>query len=314
MRILQRTGFIIFAALLAAAATAPARAQDGSFERTLKVTGAVNLSVATRSGSITVRGGATGEVVIRGEIRLQRNWLGMKGGRNTVAKIEQNPPISQTGNTIRIAKLDRDLGRRISIAYEITVPQNTEIDADTGSGSITLSDVQGPVDADTGSGSIEIENIVAGATLDTGSGSIRAYRVGGSFSADTGSGSIRAELLSAGPVDLDTGSGSIRVSGVVGRLKAEAGSGSITAEGSPTGDWEIESGSGSVSVTFPRNSSFELSARTGSGRIRSDFPITVRGSLSKKRLTGKVGDGGPRVDLRSSSGDIRIEEGGSSAQ
>lgn len=316
MRVLQRTGLIIFAALLAAAATAPAQAnfEDGSFERTLKVTGPVNLSVATRSGSITVRGGAVGEVVIRGEIRLQRNWMGMKGGSGAVAEIEQNPPISQTGNTIRITKLDRGLGRRISISYEITVPENTEINADTGSGSITLSDVQGPVDADTGSGSIKIENIVAGATLDTGSGSIRASRVGGRFSADTGSGSIRAELLSAGPVDLDTGSGSIRVSGVDGRLKASAGSGSITAEGSPTGDWEIESGSGSVSVTFPANASFELSARTSSGRIRSDFPITVRGAISKKRLRGKVGGGGPRVDLRSGSGNIRIEEGGSSAQ
>jgi hypothetical protein len=312
MKILQRTGILILAALLAAAA--PAQAQDGSFEQTLNVTGPVNLSVDTRSGSIVVRGGSTGEVVIRGEIRLQRNWMGMKGGSDTVAEIEQNPPITQTGNTIRIAKLDRNLGRRISLSYEITVPENTKIDADTGSGSIRLSDVQGPVDADTGSGGIEIENIAAGATLDTGSGSIRASGVRGSFSADTGSGSIRAELLGGGPVDLDTGSGSIRVSGVDGRLKASAGSGSVTAEGNPTGDWEIESGSGSVNVTFPGNASFDLSARTSSGSVRTDFPITVQGSLSKKRLTGKVGNGGPRVDLRSGSGNIRIEEGGSSAQ
>ncbi len=314
MRTLKATGTGFALAILAVALAAPATAQDGSFERTLTVTGAVNLSVDTNSGGITVTTGSSGRVVIRGKIRRRRNMVFRRGSAADVEEAEQNPPISQTGNTIRITKLDSSLRRKLSISYEITVPQNTKVSADTGSGSIRISGVEGPVDADTGSGSIRLEDIPKGATTDTGSGSIKAFNVGERFSADTGSGSIHAELISAGPVNLDTGSGSIRVSGVEGRLTASTGSGSIKIEGIPSGDWEVKSSSGGITVVVPENSSFDLYARTSSGGIRTDFPITVQGRISKKKLSGRVGQGGPRMELRTSSGSIRIEKGGRTSQ
>lgn len=278
MRTLKATGTGFALAILAIALAAPATAQDGSFERTLNVTGPVNLSVDTNSGGITGTTGSSGRVVIRGEIRRRRDMIFRRGSAADVEEAEQNPPISQTGNTIRITKLGSSLRRKLSISYEITVPQNTRVSADTGSGGIRISDVEGPVDA------------------------------------DTGSGSIVAELLSAGPVVLDTGSGSIRVSGVEGRLTASTGSGSIKIEGIPSGDWEVKSSSGGITVVVPENSSFDLHARTSSGGIRTDFPITVQGRLSKKQLSGRVGQGGPRMELRTSSGSIRIEKGGRSGQ
>lgn len=299
----------LIAVLALAAAPGFARDPDGTFEKTLQVTGAVDLSVATRSGSIHVTRGPAGSVVIRGEIRLGRNWFGARGGADRLREIEQNPPISKQGNTVRIDKLEQSLGRNVSISYEIIVPEKTEVKADTGSGSVQIAGVEGPVSADTGSGSIRVEGIARGANLDTGSGSIKATGVGGSFTANTGSGSIRADLLGAGPVDLDTGSGSIRVTGVDGRLNAETGSGSIKIEGVPSRDWRVQSSSGTVTVVVPSNSNFELIARTSSGSIRTDFPVTVRGSFAKNRLEGRVGTGGPRLELRTSSGSVRIEEG-----
>ena len=52
MRTLKATGTGIALAILAVALAAPTAAQDGSFERTLTVTGAVNLSVDTNSGGV----------------------------------------------------------------------------------------------------------------------------------------------------------------------------------------------------------------------------------------------------------------------
>src|SRR5208283_3040336 len=70
---------------------------QGTFERTLQVTGPVDLEVLTHSGDITVRTGSSGSVLIRGKIFVSDHWL--KGNRQgDVQEIEQHPPIRQEGN------------------------------------------------------------------------------------------------------------------------------------------------------------------------------------------------------------------------
>ena len=65
-------------------------------------------------------------------------------------RFETNPPISQTGNSIRITVPQDDwLRRHISISYELVGPRETRLRAHTGSGAL--------VDLRTGSGSVRIE-------------------------------------------------------------------------------------------------------------------------------------------------------------
>ena len=307
MRVSRAITVLAAAALLVVAAPA-AQAQDGEFEKTLTVSGPVTLDVETRSGSIEVRRGGSGSVHIRGEIRRSRNWFGSKGSEADVQAVIDNPPIEQDGNTIRIVKLDRDY--RLSVSYEITVPAETTVEAGTGSGSIKVSGVQGPVTSATGSGSVSVEDVARGATIRTGSGSVKAENVAGEFSAETGSGSIKATLMESGRVVLSTGSGSISASGIEGSLSAETGSGSVRLEGAPKGDWDVSTGSGGIRVAFPESASFDLEARAGSGSVTTDFPITIRGRVSRRKLEGKVGGGGPQVTLSTGSGSIRIGSGG----
>src|SRR5271167_636259 len=74
---------------------------QGTFERTLQVTGPVDLEVLTRSGDVTVRSGPAGSVSIRGKIFVSDHWL--RGERKAdVTAIEQNPPVRQQGNSIHI--------------------------------------------------------------------------------------------------------------------------------------------------------------------------------------------------------------------
>src|ERR1700742_3982163 len=96
----------------------PAAAAEGSFERTLHVTGAVNLDISTGSGSVQVRTGSGSEVRISGHIK-STDWFGNNEDR--VKQIEANPPIQQSGNDIRIGHLDSDLLHNISISYELLV-------------------------------------------------------------------------------------------------------------------------------------------------------------------------------------------------
>jgi len=304
-----RTLAILAAAILATAAAAAAdNRAEGSFDKTLKVTGAVDLEVKTGAGSIEVRTGDGSTVRVVGKIRAQDwRWSGLSA-EERVRRIEANPPIKQEGNIIRIGEIeDRDLQGNISISYELTVPADTKLRSTTGSGSQNVDGIRGPLDATTGSGSITLNRIGGDVRASTGSGSIRSTAIAGGLHASTGSGSIEAELTSGGSVEATTGSGGVDISGVKGTVRARTGSGSIHIQGEPTGEWRISSGSGGVTVRLPANAGFELNARTSSGSVNTAHPVTILGRMDRREVRGTVRGGGPLLDLSTSSGDIRIE-------
>src|SRR5258708_3926263 len=78
-------------------------ADTGGFERTLQVSGPVDMDITSGAGNVTVHAGASGSVHVKATIRSQNSWFGMSAS-DRIHKIEQNPPIEQQGNTIRIGK------------------------------------------------------------------------------------------------------------------------------------------------------------------------------------------------------------------
>jgi len=297
----------------------------GEFERTLSANGHVNLQVETGSGSIEVHRGGSNQVHVVGHITANE-WFGGGNADERVKKLENNPPIQQSGNDIRIGHIDDpELKHNISISYEITVPESTQLRSSSGSGSQTISDITGPVEvntgsgglklssigagvrAHTGSGSIEIEGANGSVYARTGSGSINATNVAGGFDGQTGSGHLTLEQSAAGSVHAQTGSGGLELRHVKGSLQAEAGSGDVRVEGQATGEWMIRTGSGSVQLRLPDNASFDLDAHTGSGSINLNHPVTVQGSIGRREVKGKVGGGGVPVEVQTGSGSIKIE-------
>jgi hypothetical protein len=263
---------------------------EGSFDRTLNVNGPVDLDVQTGSGRIQVHAGGSSAVVIHGSIRVRERSFGSTGAGERVRAIETHPPIQQNGNVIRIGHMDDpELRRGVSIEYELTVPATTKLRANTGSGSVIVDAVRGPVNAETGSGSVTISKI---------DDEVRAH---------TGSGRIELDSIKGG-VDAHTGSGSIRGSRITGRIVADTGSGSVNVEQTGSGDIRAHTGSGGVTVHTPTEAGFELRAHTGSGSITVDRPMTVRGTIGKHELMAKVGGGGSAmVDVSTGSGSIRIQ-------
>jgi DUF4097 and DUF4098 domain-containing protein YvlB len=318
---------LLVLAALPALAAAPAWASDeGHFDRTLSVTGAVDLDVQTGSGNITVRAGDSSKVEIHAKIHAS-DWHAGSDVEARIKSIEDNPPIEQSGNTIRIGhETDREREHNISISYEVIVPAQTKlhsqsgsgdesakgisgpVDSNSGSGSLRLSEIGGEVRAHTGSGDIDVNSIQGASHFHTGSGSIHAIGIGGSFDGETGSGDIRLEQSTPGDVEISTGSGSVEVKGVKGGVRVNTGSGEIEASGDPTGEWKLRTGSGNVTVDFPKQAAFELVAHTSSGSIStdSDHSITLQGTINPRELHGKVNGGGSLVDLSTSSGNIRI--------
>jgi DUF4097 and DUF4098 domain-containing protein YvlB len=294
-------------ALLLAPTSAAASTPQGHFEKTLQVTGPVNLEVETRSGDITVRSGGSGSVTIQAKIYVGDHWL--FGNRHTdVSDIEQHPPVRQDGNSIHI---DNVSTRDISIDYEIIVPVDTTIRSHSGSGNETIEGTRGNVDVTTGSGDMKLSRLTGEIHLQTGSGNVRAREIAGPVRGGAGSGDIEMQEIASGDIDLHTGSGNVSVRGIQGALRAEAGSGDITAEGTQAGAWEIRTGSGNVHVRLPANAAFDGDISTSSGTLDVNAPITttVQGRVqeTRKHIVGKAGGGGSLLSVKTGSGDIHIE-------
>jgi Putative adhesin len=284
---------------------AVALAAEKSFDRTLSVNGPVTLRVSTGAGYIHVSPGSDNQVHIVGHVKGSNNWWGGGSSEEGVARVADNPPINQAGNIIRVGEGGDDFMHHVSIDYEITTPSNTMLVAESGSGDLQLSNLNGTVKAHTGSGSIHAEKLGAGSRLETGSGTIDADNLLGSTTLQTGSGEIRAHLISAGDVIASTGSGSIKLENVQGAVKAETGSGSLEVSGQPTSPWKLETGSGDIMLRVG-SAHFTLDAETGSGSVKTDLPLTTRVS-DKHHVSGTVNGGGPTIKAETGSGDIHIE-------
>ncbi|HWR17761.1 MAG TPA: DUF4097 family beta strand repeat-containing protein [Terriglobales bacterium] len=301
-----------------------AGSSQGAFDRSLTVNGPVQLSLENGSGSVTIRRGAADKVEVHAKVRA-RSWF--SDTDDQIRNIEQNPPIEQNGNSIRIYKPEpHDTFNGVSITYDITVPEDTRLSSSTGSGSQLIESVKGPVtvrsgsgslvvngigadvEARTGSGSVKMDKVNGRVDIQTGSGSVDAFDVAGGARIRTGSGSIEFRQTAPGDVDAESGSGSISLDNVTGAAIARCGSGGIRINGEPKGNWEFHSGSGAIDIRTRGNAGFDLYARTNSGRVNIGSPITVEGGqLNPREVRGKVRGGGTTLEAVTGSGSIRIE-------
>ena len=302
---MRKTSLAVLLLALAIPATLFARA-EGTFDRTLSVNGPVSVDLTTGSGNVTVRTGGSNQVVIHGVVHASNDWFS-SDGENAVRAVTSNPPIEQSGNSIRIGfNLPSEAKNHVSISYEVTVPADTSLQAHSGSGDIGVQGLRRSVEVVTGSGDINLRDLGPQAKARTGSGSIKAQDVALPFTAHTGSGGIQADLTGSGDADVETGSGDVRLRGLKGGLRARTGSGDLTVEGAVQAGWNVHTGSGTVRMSMGSGAGCNLYARTGSGNIHSEIPITVQGNLNRHELKGAVRGGGPEVEVSTGSGDIDL--------
>lgn len=285
----RRRATLRFVCALAAGAGLALASVPGSFDRTLPVSGAVNLDVRSERGGVIITAGASTSVRVHAVIKPRFGRVDFDLAEANIRALEKNPPIEQAGNRIRIGYVkDQALLRAVSIRFEIEVPRTTEVHAVTESGGIRIDGITGPVETLTGSGRTEISNVGGRVAVQSQSGGIDLSSIRGAVEARNSSGSIDA-LRVGGSVHAETKSGAIRISQVsAAPIRAVSGSGSLKVK--------LASGSG-----------YTIDALSGSGKVKGPAEIMVQRSKDTHRLRAQLGAGGPLVDLdtRSSSIDIK---------
>ncbi len=164
----------------------------------------------------------------------------------------------------------------------------------TSNGSVHLAKIRGNVDGHTSNGGVELTDVLGNVAFHTSNGSINAGNVEGAFEASTSNGGIRAHLR-------DTQGGRA--------IKLSTSNGAIDLQlDSPRQNEVIASTSnGSITLRLPGSLNASVHASTNSGgSVRSDFDILMRGEISKHRIEGTIGGGGPKIDLSTSNGNIHL--------
>jgi hypothetical protein len=259
------------------------------------------LEVESFNGSVEVVGWDSDAVQVRGT---------KSASREDVVK-ELNIDATGDNGLVRLRAVRPAPNCRCGVSFTIRVPRKTRIDR-----------------ADTSNASLRIESIEAPARVHTSNGSIKIYDVSGDLEATTSNASIDAEKLSGSAV-LRTSNGRIHGEGVRGDVEARTSNSSIdltVTEADPTHPIVLNSSNGSITLNLATwkgneirantsNSSINLRlpesldarvhASTSNGSINTDYEVTTS-HFSKTLLEGKIGNGGPLLDLQTSNGSIRI--------
>lgn len=182
--------------------------------------------------------------------------------------------FSKDGNDVRVVG-EREGGwgwgnHSVSVRFIVKVPKDYNVDLKTGGGSIDLSDLKGTVEANTSGGSITLGRI-------------------------------------EGDVDVQTSGGAIRVDEVAGNIDAYTSGGSINAKitKQPSDDCRLRTSGGSVTVHLAPQIAVDLDAGTSGGRVKSEFDVD--GRVKKQRIRGTINGGGPKLELKTSGGSVRIK-------
>lgn len=112
-----------------------------------------------------------------------------------------------------------------------------------------------------------------------------------------------------GRINLHTVNGGVRVRDVAGDVRAETTNGGAHATLTGT-TWrgtglDLQTTNGGVTLELPRNYNADLETGTTNGGFDIDFPVTVQGFIGR-RITSKLGNGGPRVRAYTTNGGVRI--------
>lgn len=209
--------------------------------------------------------------------------------QDTLSEVKINIDHTSDMVSIRTSRPSERNGN-FGARYVIKVPRNAVLDRiTTSNGGIRATDTAGPARLHTSNGGIHVLGLKGELHAETSNGTLELTDVDGPITAHTSNGAIHGKGLH-GALDLSTSNGGIDLA-FAGKAVP-----SIRAHTSNSG----------ITLRLPGDVNARLSASTSNGSISSDFEMLTRGEVSKHRMEGTLGSGGPLIDLQTSNGGIRI--------
>jgi len=317
--------------------------EPATFDRTLSVSGRVELDVRSDLGGIILTTGSATTVRVHAVIKPVYGAADLGFTEARIRALQQSPPIEQAGDLIRIGYVkDPAALAGITMRLEIESPSMTQIRAHTTSGGIRIDGIEGPTIAESSSGRVEVSHVSTEVRVTNHSGAIVARNAGEHISAHNESGGITV-LGAGGITEVETASGRIELNDVSGTIHSVTQSGHISindASGSVVANnksgsiaifrlvgpviagtesgaiWisqlhpaaiHAHSDTGAIKVQLADVGEYAISAASISGKIRSSLENRGAQLVNSHYLKLQARNGGPLVTLQTRSSKIEID-------
>jgi hypothetical protein len=129
------------------------------------------------------------------------------------------------------------------------------------------------------------------------------------FVGRTVNGGIEARGIQA-DAEVHTVNGGVEVE-AAGTARAETVNGGITARlgrADWTGTLDLKTVNGGIDVYLPADAAADVKAGTVNGDIETEFPLTVKGKIGRRRLQGSIGGGGRLLQIETVNGGIGLRK------
>jgi len=297
------------------------------FERELQISPNGQLFLKNFSGDITVK--SWEEPMVKVEAVKHARGRTQQEARENTQKIEID--IHQEEDTVRIAtKMPSSglgWGRGRWVDYNLSVPQNINLELETMSGDIETEDIQGNVKINAKSGDLRTKKIRGDVEAVSLSGDVVMEEIKGNLTVKSLSGDMRGKdivsdsakiSLHSGDANFTKLQGNLTVDSLSGdarladmdclKLRVNSKSGDIEVSESikPEGNYFLKTLSGDIRMRIPPDASAHIEASARTGDIRCTLPVKIE-KKTNHELCAVLGEGKAKVELISLSGDISLE-------
>jgi len=185
------------------------------------------------------------------------------------------------------------------VDFDISIPTGISVTINTATATITAENLSGDISLSSDTGQITAHDLVKS-----------------NLQVHTVTGAVTLNNINAGPVEVASSAGAVELTKVNGpKVKIGTGSGNITYNGdcSGMGTYVFTTHSGTINVGLPQTASVDITARSVSGDVQNDFPLSPKSHTSFTPQTGRSfagtsNSGASSVQLQSFSGKIRVKK------
>jgi hypothetical protein len=247
------------------------------FERTDQLSApmspGLSLFAETSFGSITVKGDDVAECRVVADVSVQAPT---KAEAEQIAEKVKVLLLTEGNNlSLKVEKPKLKRNRSVGVSFDITVPRNVNIQCETSYGSIEVDSINGDVSAETSFASIDFQNVKGRLWLGTSYGKIECLNITtADLYARSSFGDIDIQCSDSTPPDIKV---------------------------------DIRTSYGDIFLQSPPSFAGHANLQTSFGYVKTDLPIMVKRELNQEKITGFIGEGTGKLDLRTSFGSIRIK-------
>lgn len=269
--------------------------------------GSVQVSDSGGLGSIKNSFGNVTVQTFHGDLTVNNT-----NGRVEATNVTGAAELNTSFGGVKFADVSRQLSIRASNSSIEGARVGGPLTIQNSFGQVDVSDVQGGVTIHSGNGAVTIAKIRGAASVKTSFASVEGTDIAGMLNVENTNGAVHASNTRGAQVT--TSFAAVILDGISGQLQVTDQNGAVDVRVGGHGGCQpvmIQTSFSPVRIRIDGEASYRVSARTSFGKIRTDFPLTVSGSLSNDELNGTIGGGRCEMRVTDSNGTIEILKSGS---